>query len=316
MKTLLKITLGLALALTGCSTGNFYYDAPPLAFADVNYGFAVKHTTVNGISVGYIDEGKGDKAIVMVHGLASNAGFWRYNIAELATKYRVIAVDLPGYGKSDKGAYPYTLTFYADVISGLVKELGLAKVYFDGNSMGGQIGIWLCLRHPEQVEKLILTDPAGIEHFTAGEKDWFRGYFSTSIIKKTPEVTIRANLANNLYTFDERFEWMVEERARTVKTPEFDDFAYAVVRSVHAMVDEPTDEILARLKTPTLIIFGERDLLIPNPVLHGGTSRSIGELGVKQIPNARLVMIPDAGHISMMDQPAFYNRTVMEFIGQ
>ncbi len=316
MKQTLVLLIGAALSLAACSTGKFYYDAPPLPFADVNYGFPTKHTLVNGINVHYIDEGKGEKTLILVHGLASNAGFWRYNIAELSSKYRVIAVDLPGYGKSDKGVYPYTLTFYADIISGLVKQLNLSTIYYAGNSMGGQIGIWFCLRHPEQVEKLVLTDPAGIEHFTPGEKEWFRGFFNTTIIKNTPEVTIRANLANNLYNFDERFEWMVEERARTVKTPEFDDFAYTVVRCVNAMVDEPTDERLGQLKTPTLIIYGEQDLLIPNPVLHGGTSRSIGEKGVKEIPHARLVMIPNAGHISMMDQPAIYDKTVMDFLGQ
>jgi pimeloyl-ACP methyl ester carboxylesterase len=228
----------------------------------------------------------------------------------------VIAVDLPGYGKSDKGVYPYTLTFYADVVSGLAKELNLGKVCFNGNSMGGQIGFWFALRHPEQIDKLVLTDPSGIEHFTPGEKEWFRGYLTRKAIEKTPEVTIRANLASNLYTFDERLEWMVEERARTVKTAEFDNFAYAVVRSVHAMVDEPTDEFLGKITVPTLIIFGEEDGLIPNPYLHGGTSRSVGEKGLKELPNARLVMLPNAGHISMVDQPGLYNKALIDFIGQ
>jgi pimeloyl-ACP methyl ester carboxylesterase len=315
MKKTLLILLAAALAAPGCSTGKFYYDAPPLSFADVDYGFPTKTLPVNGITIAYIDEGSGTRTILMVHGLASNAGFWRYNIKELSAHYRVIAVDLPGYGKSDKGAYPYTLTFHADILSGLLRALQIDRVVFDGNSMGGQIGIWFSLRHPEQLDRLILTDPAGIEHFSDGEKDWFRGYFSTSLIKKTPEWTIRANLANNLSSFDERFEWMVEERARTVKTPEFDLFAYAVVRSVHAMVDEPTDTILGRVKAPTLVIFGERDLLIPNPVLHGGTSREVGEKAVRDMQNARLVMIPDAGHISMMDQPEQYNRAVIDFVG-
>lgn len=316
MKHAMLLLAGLTVVLAGCSTGKFYYDAPPLAFADVDYGFQTKHAVINGINVAYIDEGTGSRTIVMVHGLATNAGFWRYNIPELSKKCRVIAVDLPGYGKSDKGAYPYTLTFYADIVSGLVKHLQLGKVVFNGNSMGGQIGFWFTLRHPDQIEKLILTDPAGIEHFTNGEKDWFRGYLTRSMIRKTPEVTIRANLAANLYTFDERFEWMVEERSRIVKTDEFDNFAYAVVRSVHAMVDEPTDETLGKINVPTLIIFGEADGLIPNPVLHGGTSRSIGEKGVRELPNAKLVVIPDAGHISMADQPEAYNKAVMDFIGR
>jgi pimeloyl-ACP methyl ester carboxylesterase len=314
MRTRLLFFIGAALLLAGCSTGQFYYDTPPLAFADVDYGFKTKTVTVNGINVAYIDEGRGDKTILMVHGLASNAGFWRYNIAGLASKFRVIAVDLPGYGKSDKGAYSYRLTFYADILSGMLKQLNVDKVCYDGNSMGGQIGIWFALRHPDQLDKLILTDPAGVEHFSDGEKDWFRGFFNIPLIRKTPEPTIRANLANNLYTFGEKFEWMVEERARTVKTPEFDHFAYAVIRSVHAMVDEPTDEILGKVKNETLVIFGEKDLLIPNPYLHGGYSKDVGEKAVREIPNAKLVMLQDAGHISMMDQPEAYNNTVTDFL--
>jgi len=99
-----------------------------------------------------------------------------------------------------------------------------------------------------------------------------------------------------------------------VKAPEFDSFAYAVVRSVHAMVDEPTDKLLDRVKAQTLVIFGEHDLLIPNPVLHGGTSRDVGEKALREIKNATLVMIPEAGHISMMDQPERYNRAIMDFL--
>jgi len=141
MKKLRVVLFGAALLVTGCSTGKFYYDAPPLPFADVHYGFPTKHATVNGINLHYIDEGKGEKTLLLVHGLASNAGFWRYNIPELSANYRVIAVDLPGRGKSDKGVYSYSMTFCADILSGLLQQLNIDKVYYCGHSMGGQIGI-------------------------------------------------------------------------------------------------------------------------------------------------------------------------------
>ena len=308
----LFISAMLAILLSGCS-GFLYTDKPALEFQDIDYGFPVK-TALKNPSIAYIDYGSGAKTIVLVHGLASNAGFWRYNIPELAKEYRVIAVDLPGYGKSDKKAYPYNMTFYAEQIKRLTDELKIGKFTFVGHSMGGQIGITFALKYPEKLDKLVLTDPAGIEAFMQGEGDWLRSVMTVSGVKKTNEEGVRRNLAANFYTWNPKWEWMVEERVRMAKAKDFDDFAYAVVRSVNGMLDEPTSGLLQNIKTPTLIVYGRYDGLIPNPYLHPGFPNDVFQKGHKLIPNSQLVEINNAGHMLIIEQPEAYNRTVMEFV--
>jgi pimeloyl-ACP methyl ester carboxylesterase len=289
-----------------------YNDAPALEFSQFDYGFRSHAATVNGIKVAYIDEGNGPNTLLLVHGLASNGGFWRYNIEALSKQHRVIAVDLPGYGKSDKGVYPYTMTFYADLLSELLRQLEIKSVVYVGHSMGGQIGIHFSFRHADQLRKLILAAPAGIEPFSRGDGDWLKSVMTIDWVKKTTEDRIRANIAMNFYSYNGKFEWMVEERTRMAKADDFEDFCYAVVRSVYGMLDEPTTKILKDITVETHIVFGENDGLIPNPILHGGTSRQVGEMGKSLIPNSTLTFITEAGHMLQMEQPETFNTIVLQ----
>ncbi|MGE5679659.1 MAG: alpha/beta fold hydrolase [Bacillota bacterium] len=304
----------LVLVFSGCS-GYLYVNNPPLEFSDFDYGFTTKKA-MNNPAISFIDEGQGDKTIILVHGLASNAGFWRYNIAELAKHYRVIAVDLPGYGKSEKGAFPYNMSFYADQIKRLADELNIKKFIYAGHSMGGQIGITFALRHPEYLEKLVLASPAGIEAFKQGEGDWLRSVMTVSGVKNTTEEGIRRNLATNFYSWDPKWEWMVEERTRMAKAKEFDEFAYTVVRCVNGMLDEPTYDKLQGIKTPTLIVYGRYDGLIPNPYLHPGFPSDVFETGHQKIAGSQIHQIDNAGHMLMIEQPGEFTKTVTDFIGR
>ncbi len=301
----------VTLFLVGCSGGFVYKDAPALEFSDFDYGFKSNFIKVNGINISYIDEGKGEQTIALVHGLASNGGFWRYNIVELSKQYRVIAIDLPGYGKSDKGVYPYTMSFYADIVSGLLNQLNIPKVVYVGHSMGGQIGIHFSFRHKDQLKKLILVAPAGVEPFSRGDGDWLKSVMTIDFVKKTPEDRIRANLAMNFYSYNDKFEWMVEERTRMAKAKDFEDFCYAVIRSVHGMLDEPTTKRLKDISVPTHIIFGENDGLIPNPILHGGSSREVAKIAQEAIPNVTMTFIPEAGHMVQMEKANELNSTIL-----
>jgi len=216
MKRLLLFTIVAIFGLYGCS-GFLYTDKPALEFQDIDYGFPTKSALKNP-SISFIDVGTGSKTLILVHGLASNAGFWRYVIPELSKEYRVIAIDLPGYGKSQKDAYPYSISFYAEQIKRLADELKLKKFTIAGHSMGGQIGIMFSLKYPDRLEKLVLASPAGIEEFEKGEGDWLRSVMTKNFIKKTYEDGVRRNLANNFYSWDDsKWEWMVEERVRMAK---------------------------------------------------------------------------------------------------
>ncbi len=313
MKRILLFTIVAIIGLYGCS-GFLYTDKPALEFKDIDYGFPTKSILKNP-EIAYIEAGNGPKTLILVHGLASNAGFWRYVIPELSKEFRVIAVDLPGYGKSGKGAYPYSISFYAEQIKLIADELKLDKFTIAGHSMGGQIAIMFSLKYPERLEKLILASPAGIEEFEKGEGDWLRSVMTMNGVKKTYEDGIRRNLANNFYSWDDnRWEWMVEERVRMSKAKDFDEFTYTVVRCVNAMLDEPTFDKIKNISVPTLIVYGKYDGLIPNPYLNPGFTSDVFKWGASQIPGCRLYEIDNCGHMLQIEKPEEFTNAVLDFL--
>jgi pimeloyl-ACP methyl ester carboxylesterase len=287
----------------------------PLAFVDIDYGYETKFLAGNP-GIAYIDEGTGEQTLFLVHGLASNAGFWRYNIAELAKDYRVIAVDLPGYGKSEKGDFPYGMEFYANELSDFIERMDLQNVVYVGHSMGGQIGITLAINHPESIETLILAAPAGIEKFDRGEGEWLANVFTQEGIVKAPEPTIRENLSLNFYRWNPEWEWMVEERVRMAKSPEMNEFAYTVVESVKAMINEPTSDYLHLISHPTLIIYGKQDGLIPNRYLNPGHTFEVFEQGAGNIPNATTKALDNTGHLLQIENPEGFNTALLEYLNK
>lgn len=306
----------MTLLFSGCGSARFHSDQPALPFEAVDYTFAMTSGTVNGVHLAWHDSGGDGPVVVLVHGLASNAGFWRANLHALADAgMRVIAVDLPGYGKSGKSfATPYGMAFYARTIDALLERLGIARATVAGHSMGGQIAMTMVLAGSTRVTRLILLSPAGIERFGDGEGRWMKGAMTPAFVMETPEDRVRANLAANFFEWRDDLEWMVEERVRMAKDPAFERFAYAVSRCVAAMIDEPVWQRLAEIRLPVLILAGENDNLIPNPYLHGGRTRGVMEEGLAQIPSARLEMIPDAGHMIQLERPDAVNAVMISFL--
>jgi pimeloyl-ACP methyl ester carboxylesterase len=308
----MKKILLMLLVLSAC-TGHKYATMSALEFEAIEYGFPVKKLP-GSPEIAYIDAGSGPETLVLIHGLASNAGFWRYVIPELSKNYRVIAVDLPGYGKSGKRGFPVSLTYYADQIARLAEELQLGKIIPVGHSMGGQISMHLALRYPDKVKKLVLASPAGVEKFSAGEGKWLRNVFRIDDLTLASEEAVRVNLNRNFYTWNNRYEWLVEERVRMAKAADFDGFANSVIKCVGAMIDEPTYAKLGDFEHQTLVIYGRHDGLIPNPFLHPGRTSDVFKKGVKAMKNGTLVEIDKAGHMVQMEQPDAFVDAVRSFL--
>ena len=316
MKSHSIILLVIAAMLSGCSSARFYHDAPPLPFAEIDYTFAMQTGEINGVPLAWYDSGGYGEVVLLVHGLASNAGFWRFTIPDLrAAGLRVIAVDLPGYGKSGKSFdIPYGMAFYANTLELLLEHLDITSVTVIGHSMGAQIAMTLVLQECPRVKGLVLLSPAGIERFKQGEGEWLKKSVTPEFVINTPEKHIRSNLAANFYRWREEFEWMVEERARMAKAAEFRGFAFAVSRSVAAMIDEPVWMDLEQLVVPVMIIAGKNDNLIPNPYLHGGYTEPIMKRGAGEMANAELHMLADTGHMLQIERPAQVNRLIIDFL--
>ncbi|RMF57502.1 MAG: alpha/beta hydrolase [Calditrichaeota bacterium] len=302
------------LSLTSCLAP--YKNIRTQEFDELQYPFPVKYLQLDDTTrIAYVDEGSGEKTLVFVHGLGSYLPAWKKNIAGLRNQFRCIALDLPGYGKSSKGVYPFSMSYYAEVVHRFLQELNLTNVIVVGHSMGGQIAMTLALLYPDEVEKLVLIAPAGLERFSEGEKKWFMQVMTVDGVRLTPVQQIRKNFYLNFYNFPADAEFMIRDRIALRGARDFEKYCYAVVKSVEGMLKEPVYDYLEEIQSPTLIIFGENDNLIPNPYLHGGRSRDIGRIGDEKIPNSTLKLIPNSGHFVHYESAEEVNRVIEEFVG-
>jgi pimeloyl-ACP methyl ester carboxylesterase len=316
MKNILSISLIVSLfIMSSCSTP-YRKLAKFKTMDEMVYKHQVKKVNlpVSGFDIAYTDEGKGDKTIIFIHGLGSYSQAWIKNVEVLKNDFRCISVDLPGYGKSSKQPHSGQMTFYAQVINELVKELNLNKVTLAGHSMGGQISITTHLLFPDIVEGLILVAPAGFEHFHKGQKQWFRDVMTVDGVRLTTTEAIQNNLASNFYRLPADADFMVTDRISMRSADDFNAYCYAVVQSVNGMVDNPVIDYLEDIKVPTLIIFGENDNLIPNRFLNPGPTSEIAKYGASKIKNSKLVMVPKCGHFMMFEKSEVFNSEVRNFL--
>lgn len=303
----------VVIMINSCATSSFY-KLPSKEFNEIDYTFEVKKQKVRNIEIAYIDEGKSDEVLLLIHGLGTSAKSWIKNIPDLAKEFRVIAVDLPGYGKSDKGYFQYSMSWNALVLTEFLDELKIDKATFIGHSMGGQISLYAALNYPDKVKNLVLISPAGFEKFTEGEGDWMKAAFTIDLIKDTPIRNIDVNLRANFYETPEDAEFFITDRIQIRGAKDFEDYCYAVTRNVAGMIDEPVLSELKNVKQNTLILFGENDGLIPNSYLHGGFTEDIAKFGNSEIPNSKLIMIPECGHMVQFEKYDETNKAIIQFL--
>lgn len=311
MKNLLLA--GLLLLMSACA---WQQKVPAIqAFDDLTYPFPVQKVELtSGETVAYFDEGQGAETLVFIHGLGSYAPAWQQNIESLRANYRCLAIDLPGYGKSSKGNYEASMTYYAAIVKDFLAALGIEQAHLAGHSMGGQIAITAALAYPELVKSLVLVAPAGFETFHRGEKQWFREVLTPRAVKLTTVDQIKDNIAWNFYDMPKAAEFMITDRIAMRAAADFDAYCYIIPQCVKGMVDEPVYDYLPQVGQPTLVLFGRQDNLIPNRFLHGGRSETIGKAGSERMPNARLVMVEEAGHFVHFERSEIVNAEVSAFL--
>ncbi len=328
---ILPLTIAVTMTVTACA----YRTRPPLPFAELPYvslrgqawpekSLVLDATAAElGLAVpprmAYVElNPTGTQTILLVHGLGSYLKFWRYQLDELAARgYRVVAIDLPGYGKSDKpAAFPYTMESFAVAVREVIDELGLGQPVIFGHSMGGHIAMTFELMYPGTARALVLVSPAGFEPFSVRERAWFaHAVRSELFIAATEEDLWSSVRASNFNRWRDELGWLVEERARVARAPEFRAYAYANVMSVRGLSHtEMVRQNLGKIGVPVVIVFGEDDRLIPSPFLHGGRARDLMEEGQRGIRGAELVGLAGCGHSVQLDCPDGFNAAAASFL--
>ena len=271
---------------------------------------------LDSLQIAYSESGKGSSTLVFIHGLGSNLKAWEKNIKSLQKNYRCIALDLPGYGKSRKGNYDFDMTFFANAINAFIQKKKLKNVVLVGHSMGGQISVHTLLQKNKNITKLVLLAPAGFERFSQQEYDWFKNFYTANLIKMTTDQQIVKNFELNFHQMPEDARYMVDDRMELkADEKEYDFYCNMIPQCVMGMLNEPVFEQLRKIEIPTLIIYGENDQLIPNSIFHPKlTTLKIANAGHQEIPNSKLVMIPEAGHFANWEKAEAVNTAIIEFL--
>lgn len=286
---------------------------------DFKYPYKTKFVELsNDIKIAYVDEGKGDKTLIFIHGLGSYLPAWKKNIEVLKSDYRCVALDLPGYPKSSKGDYAYNMTFFADVVVEMITELKLKNPVLVGHSMGGQVAMTAALHSENIIQNLILIDPAGIETFTEKEATILKSVLTPEGVKNTSVEQIKknfdVNFAAGVTPEDALFMYNDRLYMRDTET-EYEHYCNMIPKCVSGMLNEPVFERLKDISVPTLILFGEQDYLIPNKYLHPTlTTQQVAESAAAQIAKNQLFMIPNAGHFAMWDNAKMVNAKIQHFL--
>jgi 3-oxoadipate enol-lactonase len=258
--------------------------------------------TTNGIKLNYVDTGGSGTPVLLVHGFPLNLKLWQPQIDALGERWRLIAPDLKGAGESEGPDDPsqYTMDSYADELKGFLDELGIDKVVLAGLSMGGYVAFAFLRKYADRVGALVLADtraeadpPEGVQKRTT-QQEQVRNEGTAGLI----EALTGALLSDA--TKEKRPD--VKNTARAV----MDNPAKGFIGELEAMKTRPdSTDGLASISVPTLIIVGEDDAVTPPDA-----ARKMHE----HIAGSKLVVVPEAGHLSNLEAPETFNGALAEFL--
>lgn len=268
---------------------------------------------IRGIRITFIDESPSPDwqgvPILFIHGLSGDISDWEANIPYFKDKRRVLALDLPGHGKSEKrNDIPYGRALFTEVVSEFLKARGVESAIVVGNSMGGMTSASLALAHPEQVRILILSDPAGIPFYPWIVRKSSKLLTPGMVHHFWANPRTMERTGGNAFAHPENYpRRRIEEDIALILQPDAKQYSYAVARSLQDAARQDMREELKNIKCPTLIIWGEKDTIVPT---------KYAKEWHEAIPASELIIVPDAGHIPMLEAPEIFNKAVEEFIGK
>tara|TARA_R110002073_G_scaffold279026_1_gene443114 strand:- start:390207 stop:391145 length:939 start_codon:yes stop_codon:yes gene_type:complete len=278
------------------------------------YTYPTKTVEIDSLEISYVKEGKGTTTLLFLHGLSSNADAWSKNIESLKNSFTCIAIDLPGYGKSSKLKVDYTPAYFAKITHQFIMQLDLKNVVLIGHSMGGQAAIKLTTKYPNDIEKLILVAPAGLETFSEAQANFMKAAYTTSVVKNTSDEQIATNYALNFYKLPAAAQKMIDDRKHIRNATDFNAHCEAIVKSIAGMLDEPVFNELKNIKHETLVIFGNEDKLIPNRYFNSQlTTEKVGNIAKEKIKNVQLKFIQESGHFVQFEKPNEVNLLISKF---
>lgn len=252
-------------------------------------------TKIDQISVNYIDEGEGD-AVLLLHGWGSNITLFQGIIDTLSPHHRVIAPDMPGFGKTPEPPEPWCVDDYVDFIIKFLDSLHIREFSVLVHSFGGRVLFKMNAREnlPYVIHKAVLVDSAGI----MPKKTWKQ---KTSLrFYKMARQVMSTKLLHFLYPD------AVEDMRKKRGSADYNNATPTMRATLVKVVNEDLEPFISKISCPTLLIWGDRDTATP-----------IADAKVMEglIKDAGLVVCEGAGHYSFLEQPAKVHGALQAFLG-
>jgi pimeloyl-ACP methyl ester carboxylesterase len=311
MKKILRLLLLLVVS-AAIGFAIFWYARP----ADLNFEelrAAVPHANassfaeVNGVRVHYQERGRGN-ALVLIHGNNSSAYSWRDVFDELAKEFRVVALDLKGFGFTSKPEGDYRLETQAALVIGLLDQLGIERATLCGSSMGGGVALAAAINYPQRVESLILVDSSAFEEVSSNAAlapayvRWPYIGGAVTALALTSDSLVREGLRKSFYDESKVTDERVEAYYRPLRTRG----GQRAARLVREQRDYTRIEnSLDKIRQPSLIIWGAEDRLI---LLKDGQRLH------SKLANSQLVVFENCGHLPQEEMPERVVREVVSFM--
>jgi pimeloyl-ACP methyl ester carboxylesterase len=273
-----------------------------------------EETWLHGRRISYLIAGEGP-VLLLVHGIASDSEAWRTALPLLARRATVIAPDLPGHGASGKAPGDYSLGSLASSLRDLLVKLGHERATLVGHSLGGGVAMQFSYMFPERTERLVLVSSGGLGQnvnlllraatLPGSELAIAATIGPITAVGRATVATLRRlglRVAPDLGEVGRGFATLADSQGRAA----FLDTLRSVVNFRGQRVDA-SDRLYLAVGMPTLLLWGERDPIIP--VGHGRRAE-------QRMPGSRLVTFADCGHFPQIDDPHRFAATLLEFIDE
>lgn len=287
----------------------------------LQYDPPVRTVEIGKATLGYRECGRRDgPPLVLLHGLAENSAyFWRPLIEEFEADYRIIAIDLLGYGESSKPWWGYDPTKHIQLYLDFINYLNLKPVTLVGHSLGGIISARLAATHPDYVSKLILYDtpvPKGLLGNTKLAVKMPKSAVLHIAPLTLPGVGLLADYfpkgsdVKRIFLKNILKSWKVPYDHTQLSDELIDHHmrsrVYVMEQSIRFLfIFHNLEEYLQRIAAPTLMLIGDNDVLLPD--------YRVNQLR-QLLPKAEVHIIPNAGHLSLFDQPTIFCQRMRQFL--
>ncbi len=282
------------------------------AWPETDWREHLRTTELLGSRVNYVDLGQGPP-VLFVHGLSGCWQNWLENMPYFAQRHRVVALDLPGFGRSPMPSEKVTIPFYGQFVNAFLDRLEIPSASVIGNSLGGFVAVDLAINHPSRVNRLALVSAAGVAELPrrATPSQMMRAArwtqpLTNATLKRADFLVRRPRgrraLLGMVCRYPEKLTpQMCVEMLLGAGKPAF---APALESALTYDLKYRLGEILA----PTLIVWGRNDMVVPVSSAHRYEKLLVSAKSEK-------VILDRTGHVAMIERPRTFNRLVDEFVG-